>query len=63
MAKETDGLSEAMRKEKDAKVYKRIMALMFVPEDDMGVPEAARRGSGAVRTPRATGRRSSRRKA
>ncbi len=32
-----------MRKEKDAKVYKKIMALMFVLEDDMGVPETARR--------------------
>ncbi len=42
MAKETDILSEAMRKEKDAKVYKKIMALMFVSEDDIGVPEAAR---------------------
>ena len=31
MAKETDkSLSEAMRKEKDVKVYKKIMALMFV---------------------------------
>ena len=43
MAKETDILSEAMRKEKDAKVYKKIMALMFVLEDDMGVPETARK--------------------
>ncbi len=43
MAKETDILSEAMRKEKDVKVYKKIMALMFVLEDDMGVPETARR--------------------
>ncbi len=43
MAKETDSLSEAMRKEKDAKVYKRIMALTFVLEDDVGVPEIARR--------------------
>ncbi len=44
MAKETDkSLSEAMRKEKDAKVYKKIMALMFMLEDDMGVPETARR--------------------
>ena len=44
MAKETDkSLSEAMRKEKDVKVYKKIMALMFVLEDDVGVPETARR--------------------
>ncbi len=42
MAKETDGLSEAMRKEKDVKVYKKIMALVFVPEDDIGVPETAK---------------------
>ena len=31
-----------MRKERDVRVYKKIMALMFVPEDDIGVPEAAR---------------------
>ncbi len=44
MAKETDkSLSEAMHKEKDAKVYKKITALMSVPEDDAGVPETARR--------------------
>ncbi len=44
MAKETDkSLSETMRKEKDVRVYKKIMALMFVPEDDVGVPETARR--------------------
>ena len=43
MAKETDGLPGAMRKEKDARVCKKIMALMFVPEDDMGVPETAGR--------------------
>ena len=42
MAKETDGLSEAMRREKDARVYKKIMALVFVPEDDIGVPEATK---------------------
>ncbi len=43
VAGETDGLSEAMRRETDVKVCKRIMALMFVPEDDVGVHETAGR--------------------
>ncbi len=42
MTKEAGGLSEAMHKEKDVKVCKRIMVPMFVPEDDIGVPETAR---------------------
>ena len=43
MAKETDGLSEVMRKEKDVKACKKIMALVSVPGDGAGVPEIARR--------------------